>query len=219
MELLDLIQACNGVLSPETKAMLLAMIQDFVKKQKDTEEELRLANRTTEEALALADKEILFLNNELKEERHQRFLALVRAEKAEEKYAVLERLNEAMRLELDALKAKGGEGKPKETAIPDVLTTEKARRVLDALCREGVLEKNWQVREYADRKRRITAEMKGTIAIEVSSVLDLPNCWQLFSSLWGYTNVDSLRVSESDGRDKQKIKEFRKRIRGCISDL
>lgn len=91
--------------------------------------------------------------------------------------------------------------------IPE-LSTPEARRLLDRLAAEGLLDADYQPVGLSIAER-------GVLASLVATRLEVVNLWQVFSSLWGM-KAETLRSGNSKAQEQTKTARFMDRIQQIL---
>ena len=92
---------------------------------------------------------------------------------------------------------------PSAPRLPDVLSTDEARDLLDRLTSAGLLTGHWQ-------PLHLSAAEKGVLASLVAARLDIGHQWQTFGRLWGM-KPETLRTAFNKGMEQRRTGEFMRR--------
>ena len=92
------------------------------------------------------------------------------------------------------------EATPTPEALPKVLLTDAARELHAKLCREGMVDEQWQPVGLTNAER-------GVLAFQLAVRLDIQNQWQVFSSFWG-TTPGTLRSAYNKANEQRKTMSF-----------
>ena len=92
---------------------------------------------------------------------------------------------------------------PSAPRLPDVLSTDEARDLLDRLTSAGLLTAHWQ-------PLHLSAAEKGVLASLVAARLDIGHQWQTFGRLWGM-KPETLRTAFNKGMEQRRTGEFMRR--------
>lgn len=92
---------------------------------------------------------------------------------------------------------------PSAPRLPDVLSTDEARDLLDRLTSAGLLTAHWQ-------PLHLSAAEKGVLASLVAARLDIGHQWQTFGHLWGM-KPETLRTAFNKGMEQRRTGEFMRR--------
>lgn len=92
---------------------------------------------------------------------------------------------------------------PSAPRLPDVLSTDEARDLLDRLTSAGLLTDHWQ-------PLHLSAAEKGVLASLVAARLDIGHQWQTFGHLWGM-KPETLRTAFNKGMEQRRTGEFMRR--------
>lgn len=92
---------------------------------------------------------------------------------------------------------------PSAPRLPDVLSTDEARDLLDRLTSAGLLTGHWQ-------PLHLSAAEKGVLASLVAARLDIGHQWQTFGHLWGM-KPETLRTAFNKGMEQRRTGEFMRR--------
>ena len=101
------------------------------------------------------------------------------------------------------------EATPLPEALPEVLLTDAARELHAKLCREGMVDEQWQPVGLTNAER-------GVLAFQLAVRLDIQNQWQVFSSLWG-TTPGTLRSAYNKANEQRKTMSFVKKLNIILS--
>ncbi len=96
-----------------------------------------------------------------------------------------------------------------QAAMPQELTTEKAKCVLRRLQQIGILDANFQPIGLSWAER-------GYLAQQVAYKLNIEHQWKTFAQLW-HCDAASLRSGYNRAKDMPKIEDFDEKIKDIVS--
>ena len=101
------------------------------------------------------------------------------------------------------------EATPTPEALPEVLLTDAARELHAKLCREGMVDEQWQPVGLTNAER-------GVLAFQLAVRLDIQNQWQVFAPLWG-TTPGALRSAYNKANEQRKTMSFVEKLNIILS--